>query len=237
MSIVTFPYDDQIAAAVSEPPSTVADVIRIMEAMQAALPDDDGLKWFNWLYLSVTNAVGSQVAGAGFQDPAWMADLDVRFADLYFSALREWLASSSAPACWSALFDNRGNTAIARIQFALTGMNAHINHDLCAAVVASCVASGTPPVFGDAHYSDFTVVNETLDSLIETAKQQLMVPLPGDAVAAWGIGASREAAWTNAEVLWRLRSEPELQRRFLGFLDDVTAEAGRALLAPVALGG
>jgi Family of unknown function (DUF5995) len=243
MSNVTFPYDDQIAAAAAAAPSTVVDVIRTMETMDAVLPDGDGLKWFNWLYLNVTRAVASRVAGAGFHDPAWMADLDVRFAGLYFSALRDWLGSTSAPGCWSALFANRGNDAIARIQFALAGMNAHINHDLCAAVAATCAAFDTPPIWGDFHYADYTYLNATLDSLIATAKQQLMVRLLGEAlppvnnlentIAAWSVAAAREAAWTNAEILWRLQPDPQFETRYMKFLDGITAVAGKALLVPV----
>jgi hypothetical protein len=48
--------------------------------------DGDGLKWFNWLYLQVTQAVEARVASGGFADPAWLAQLDVQFAHLYFSA-------------------------------------------------------------------------------------------------------------------------------------------------------
>jgi hypothetical protein len=37
-------------------PENIADVIAVMTAIDAILPSNDGLKWFNWLYLTVTMA-------------------------------------------------------------------------------------------------------------------------------------------------------------------------------------
>jgi hypothetical protein len=43
------------------PAASIDDVVRIMTAIDGRLPDDDGLKWFNRLYLEVTLAVKSAV--------------------------------------------------------------------------------------------------------------------------------------------------------------------------------
>jgi len=234
-----FPYDPVLLAAVATTPSDIDGVIRAMEAIDAACQDTDGLKWFNGLYLEVTQAVGARVAAGGFQDPAWLAALDVQFAALYFGALKAALSGAgSAPGCWRALFDRRGDTAIARIQFALAGVNAHINHDLPQAIVAT----GTAPVHGGVEYNDYTALNSTLDSLVERAKTELDVRLPGDAlppvthledtIAAFSVSAAREAAWNNAEVLWNLREVPALAARTLGAIDGMTAVIGKALLVP-----
>ncbi len=63
--------------------------------------------------------------------------LDVIFAGLYFLAVVDSLGSQSVPSAWSALFEARYRTGIDRIQFALAGMNAHINHDLALALLAT----------------------------------------------------------------------------------------------------
>ena len=125
-----FVYDSTILAAVSVVPESVSEAIRIMETIEATCDDGDGLKWFNWLYLGVTQAVEARVASGAFSDPAWMAALDVHFAGFYFDALRDSLSGKRAPGCWQALFSQRQQSAIARIQFAMAGINAHINHDL-----------------------------------------------------------------------------------------------------------
>jgi hypothetical protein len=141
------------------------------------------------------------------------------------------------------LFACRDQAAIARIQFALAGINAHINHDLAEAIVATCEDTGTAPESSGVHYADYTAVNSTLNGLIESAKQTLSVRLPGDAlpsvsglqdtIAAWNVMVAREKAWQNAGHLWRLRAAPELSTGFLEMLDGFTTVIGKALLVPV----
>jgi hypothetical protein len=237
------PYDAALLATVQEVPQSIPDVLRILEAIDATCVDADGLKWFNWLYLQVTQAVEMRVNAGGFTDPGWLAQLDIQFAGLYFSALQSSLAGQTAPACWQILFHSRGQTAIARIQFALAGINAHINHDLAEAIVATCQVTGTSPDRGGTHYNDYTALNSTLDSLIESAKQTLDVRLPGDAlppvshledtIAAWNVSAARESAWQNAQHLAQLRPVPALAASFLNVLDGFTTVIGKALLVPV----
>lgn len=238
-----FAYDPEILAAVQSLPTSIADVLCTMRRIDALCVDLDGLKWFNQLYLQVTEAVSARCDALGFRDPAWLAGLDVQFAGLYFGALRAALSGDCAPACWRALLDRRGSLAIARIQFALAGVNAHINHDLPMAIEATCRAAGTAPSHAIPQYADYTGLNATLDALVSTAKQELAVRLPGDSLpavshlgetlAAFSVSAAREAAWNNAEMLWAVRSLPPLHARAVDTLDGLTTFAGKALLTPV----
>ncbi|MGA2120186.1 MAG: DUF5995 family protein [Bryobacteraceae bacterium] len=238
-----FPYDAAILAAVEAAPRSIADVLRILHAIDATSVDADGLKWFNWLYLQVTQAVEARVAAGAFNDPEWLAELDVQFARLYFSALQSSLSGQAAPACWQVLFGDRGLAAVARIQFALAGINAHINRDLPETIVATCLETGTTPDRDGTHYSDYTALNSTLDSLIESAKRTLNVRLPGgalppvshleDTIAAWSVSAARESAWQNAAHLWQLRPMPLLGASFMDMLDGFTTVIGKTLLVPV----
>jgi hypothetical protein len=238
-----FPYDHVLRATVATPPGSIADVLKTMETIQAICIDGDGLKWFNWLYLQVTQAVETRVASGGFANPAWLAELDVQFARLYLGALESSLLGESTPSCWQALFRCRNQTPIARIQFALAGINAHINHDLAEAIVATCECTATIPKHDTPQFKDYTSLNATLDGIIESAKRTLHVRLLGDAlppashledlIAAWGVSAAREAAWNNAEVLWHLREAPPLDSTFMDTLDGLTTVANKALLVPV----
>ncbi len=238
-----FPYDAQLLAAVRTPPQNIADVIRIMLRIEATCSDGDGLKWFNWLYLQVTQAVEARVSASGFTDAAWLVELDVQFARLYFGALAASLSGQATPGCWQVLFDQRDHAPVARIQFALAGINAHINHDLAEALVATCDATSTTPQHGGTEYTDYTDLNSTLDSLIESAKQTLHVRLLGDAlppvshledtIAAWSVSAARESAWRNAELLWNIRALPFVYASFLDTLDGFTAVVSKTLLVPV----
>jgi hypothetical protein len=237
-----FPYDSILRTAASRPVQDIAEVIETMEAIDATCVEGDGLKWFNWLYLQVTRAVDARVQASAFHETAWIAELDVQFARLYFEALASALTDGAAPECWQALFNNRDRTATARIQFALAGINAHINHDLPEAIFATCLATATAPDSTSTHYRDYTSLNPTLDSLIESAKRELHFRLLGDAlpaishleeiIAAWSVSAAREGAWRNAGLLWHVRDAPPLFTSFLETLDGLSTVAGKALLAP-----
>jgi Family of unknown function (DUF5995) len=238
-----FPYDPTILEAVQATPKTIPDVVGILQAIEAACSDGDGLKWFNWLYLQVTQAVETRVNAGDFTNPAWIAALDAEFAGFYFAALRSSLSGASTPGCWQAMFADRDQLMTARIQFALAGMNAHINHDLAQAVVATCRATAITPAHGTAQYNDFTALNSTLDSLITMAEVTLHVRLLGgalppvsrleDTIAAWSVSAARESAWNNAELLWHLADAPPVAATFLDTLDGLTALASKTLLVPV----
>jgi hypothetical protein len=238
-----FPYDSALLAAVDSTPRTVADVLGIMQTIDATCITGDGLKWFNGLYLQVTQAVAARIAIGGFSDGAWLAQLDLEFAKLYFGALKSFLSTQPTPECWQILFSSRNQTALARIQFAMAGINAHINHDLAEAIVNTCRITGTTPDHGGLHYADYTSLNSTLDNLVDTAKSELNVRLLGDelppvshledTLAAWSVSAAREAAWQNAEHLEAVQSIPALAVGFVDMLDGLTTVIGKTLLIPV----
>ena len=236
-----FPYDRAILAAVQVKPQNIADVFKTMQTIDATCADEDGLKWFNWLYMTVTEAIENKVAGGGFTDPAWLSELDVLFARLYFDAVAGELSSGSCPVCWKTMLSVRDQVKVARIQFALAGMNAHINHDLPMAIVSTCQATNTAPQHGTPQYNDYTSVNPTLDGLIGDAKQKLNVRLPGDPlpavshledlIATWDIATFREKAWDTAQSLWG-ESGAEIDIR-MDLSDAIVAALSAALLVPL----
>jgi hypothetical protein len=238
-----FPYDSDLLTAVQAAPETIADVVAIMQIIDTVCVDGDGLKWFNLLYMQVTQAVETRVGAGNFINPAWMATLDVGFAGYYFRAIQSSLSGQAAPGCWQALFSRRDQTELARIQFALAGMNAHINHDLPQAVLDICKAGQTAPAHGTDQYNDFTALNATLEGLIEQAEIDMHLRLLGEAlppgcaldkqVAGFSMCAAREAAWDNAEILWGLGDVAPAFAAYLESLDGLTATASAALLVPV----
>ena len=134
-----------------------------MEAIAAALPAADGLACFNRMYLDVTRQVNSQLGQGFFADPAFMAPLDVAFANLYFAAADAASTPAAVPLAWRPLAQRRMVAGIEPVQFALAGMNAHINHDLPVAVVSTCTALATAPDAG-THYADYQKVDHLLDA-------------------------------------------------------------------------
>ena len=217
-----------------------------MTALDQELPEQDGVRWFNHLYLTVTRSVDHAVTTQTFRDRAFVERLDVVFANLYFDAVAAGSEDAAkAPAAWRPLFECRDRAGILPIQFALAGMNAHINRDLPQSIVSTYLSIDGAPLARDARYEDYGRVNdllETVEAQIKTDYSTGVIAMvdaaagnTDDAVAMWNVRAAREAAWTNAEVLWTLRKTPHLGAAFFDRLDGFTGFAGRGLLVPVPL--
>jgi hypothetical protein len=142
-------------------------VIQIMQGLDAMLLSSDGLKWFNQLYLCVTQAVYEKPPSGGWDDQKWLSLLDINFARLYFDALANSCTDpTKVPRAWMALFESRNNPNIERVQFALAGINAHINHDLPLALVQTGKGLHIPPDRNSPEYSDFDNVNSLLSEVM-----------------------------------------------------------------------
>jgi Family of unknown function (DUF5995) len=226
-------------------PRRVDDVVTRLRDLEAALPHGDGVTWFIRLYRPVTEAVaeGSRPGGP-YADPRCVRWLDVVFANSFFRALRDSSRSPGAvPKAWTPLFEARGRPRIAPLQFALAGMNAHINRDLPFALVETWEALDLGPDRRGAAYRDFVLVNDLLERTEERVKAAFATGALGhverslgdvdDAVAMWKVSRARDAAWTNAETLWALRGAPAVQAEFAGALDRLVGFAGRGLLRPL----
>jgi hypothetical protein len=103
---------------------------------------------FHRMYLDVTSQVNSQLGQGFYADPAFMTELDVTFANLYFGAAEMAGNPAAVPLAWRPLVERRAAVGIESIQFALAGMNAHINPDLPVAMVSTCAALATSPYAG-----------------------------------------------------------------------------------------
>jgi hypothetical protein len=236
-----FAYDAQLAAAAQALPQSIPDVLQLMQAIDNICVDGDGLKWFNAVYLQLTQVVEERIAEGGLNSPAWVSALDVQFAKLYFDALYAALTGAPCPGCWKTMFSRRDQRMITRIQFALAGLNGHINFDLPLAVVATCKATNTVPRHGTAQYKDYTAITETLDGLMNNAKQTLNVRLLGDPlptvsrledlIATWDLTTASEKAWNTAEMLWN--DSAGAVGILVDTVDALTTVIGRALLVPL----
>jgi hypothetical protein len=220
-------------------PETIADVIARMQAIDALLPANDGLKWFNRLYLMVTQQVDLNPPGGAWQSPAWLTRLDVIFAGLYFNAVGNFLTGQAVPSAWSALFEARFRTGIDRIQFALAGMNAHINHDLALALLAADADLGIVPALDSPEHADYESVNNLLNDLMPATLNMLATDTLGvlaqdtgkigRLLAFWNICRARDLAWDFAN---HLRTLDNLGRdAALIAQDALTGALGRAILA------
>jgi Family of unknown function (DUF5995) len=225
-------------------PDRVDEVAERMRSIEKALPRQDGVRAFTSLYRAVTEDVDRRVRPESFADAPFARWLDVVFANLYFRALRAHvLGPKRPPRAWAPLFEARTRRGVAPIQFALAGMNAHINRDLPLALVATCGARKVAPLRGGPQHADFRRIDGVLAETEARVKAEFAVGLIGwadqalgeldDVLAMWNVRKARAAAWTNAETLWALRDLPLTAGRFAVTLDRTVGFAGRGLLRPI----
>jgi len=227
-------------ASVGTPAKTIDGVIERMNAIDAALPSVDGVAYFNRLYLKVTESVLETMQGTSFEDEAFLESLDVSFADRYFSAFADWERTGSCDQAWRPLFRGRSRPGSAPVQFALAGMNAHINHDLPLALIATCRERELEPLEETPHYRDYTAVNDVLAEVQERIKGWFAVGLIAsvddacgkvdDALAVWSIRAARRFAWEQAELLWALADNPRRRSAYEYALARMVGFTGEGIL-------
>ncbi|MGA2812423.1 MAG: DUF5995 family protein [Candidatus Acidiferrum sp.] len=236
------PTDAQLLQIVTgAAPATIADVVVIMQGIDALLPSNDGLKWFNKLYLMVTEQVDTQPPPGGWKDGAWLTHLDVVFAGFYFAAISDALEQNpDLASSWAALFEARNRGGVDRIQFALTGMNAHINHDLALALLRTDDELHLTPSLQSPEHDDYENVNGLLEQVLPVALQFLAAGVIGELaqdtgkvgqlLAIWNVRVARDLAWNFAD---HLRGLQGVSRKLaLAAQDQLTGVIGRCLLLP-----
>ena len=223
-------------------PSTVAGVVARLQEIDASLPAGDGVAVFNRMYLTVTERIGLILAedtdSPLFRDAATMSDLDVRFANLWLAAYDADRADREVPPAWRPLFEARAGGRLP-VQYAIAGMNSHIEHDLPLAVVGTCRARDLEP---DDLHLDYETVNDVL-AQVESGIRRSFLDEVGRAVddrfgpavhlvSAWKIDKARDLSWVTAQTLWALRGASLLHGRFADGLAHTVGMASRALLVP-----
>lgn len=215
-----------------------------MEAIATPLAPDDGVGRFNELYLAVTRAVALESAATTFEDPPFMSRLDVVFADLYFEAIDADAAGRELPRAWAPLFEKRAQRGIAPLQFAIAGMNAHINHDLALALVSTTAEWSIDLDRDSPQHRDYLAINGVLERVQDEIKERFTTGVirdiddaggrVDDMFASWSVARARDNAWTQAQTLAILGGSDFLRGQFLLALGRNVGFAGRALLVPMA---
>ncbi|MFG2355219.1 DUF5995 family protein [Streptomyces sp. NPDC048521] len=214
-------------------------VVSRMRALDAVLPERDGVAVFNRVYLAVTEEVDRRLDSGEFTDRRAAITLDVRFAERYLAAVDAAAADRRPPACWRPLFQLRRHPGVRPLQFALAGINAHIGHDLALAVVDTCRTLGCDPAELE---DEFDRVGDLLVTLEERIREELM---PGPdllqiadplthLLGSWSLERARDATWAAARALWTLRRFEDVAEEFTERLDAAVGFAGRMLLTPLA---
>ncbi|MGN6688318.1 MAG: DUF5995 family protein [Actinomycetales bacterium] len=195
---------------------TIESLLTEMAATQRRLDAaGDVRRHFHGTYTRTTQAVADALREPGFfEDPEWVEEWDVVFADLYLEALA---AGEHATGPWRAAFE--ADVTMHPVAHVLLGMNAHINFDLPQALLAVL----PPEVFDDpvrlaSRSRDHDRIDEVLlrriareDAALEaaggparTALDRLLTPVNRAAVGRF-LAESRRKVWHNTLSLHSAR--------------------------------
>src|SRR5258708_31929131 len=90
------------------PVNSIDELPARLAAIEQVLPPADGLACFNRMYRLVTETVKQHVGAGFFADPAWMAQIDGVFRNLYLDAVAaSVLQTDHVPRRWGPLIDRR----------------------------------------------------------------------------------------------------------------------------------
>jgi hypothetical protein len=198
-------------------------------------PLPDGVACFNGMYLKVTGAVRDELQT--FENPAFVERLDVLFAQFYFEAYDAAKANAWVSKAWAPLFARRADHDVLALQFALAGMNAHINNDLAHALVLTWDGLSLDPDGDTPERRDYDKVNDILAAVENDIKAPLSdafisgvdeaLGKDDDLLALWSIRQARTQAWERAEIMNHVPGG-ELDSVF----DRLVGFAGNLLLRP-----
>jgi hypothetical protein len=226
--------------------AVVKSVGAALARMRAIAGDPEaphGAAVFNRMYLTVTEEIDERLSKSSgsrsFRDPDAVVELDVRFANLWLSTYDVGAGGGRAPSAWRPVFESSAERRLP-IQFAIAGMNAHIEHDLPIAVVETCRSRGLEP---DQLHDDYEAVNSVLASVEAQVRRSFLDETGRDLtedvdpvlhlLSAWNIDKARDVAWVTVETLWALRGIGFLKDRFLDGLGHTVGMASRTLLTPL----
>ncbi len=212
------PDRDRILRLCDRPRTELADLVNTLREMEQPLRMVNPFAvHFHVLYRQVTERVlGFHRLGL-CQHPEFIQVLALRFADRYFAAVRGWIGEDpDVPAAWMLLFEP-DDESLDPAQYALLGVNAHINVDLALAVIDACAQLGIAPVSRSAQHHDYTMLNQVFHELIPSLRRVFIGFRPSaslvDCLENWLvhliIDETRDQAWDEARRFWRKRNRPD----------------------------
>jgi hypothetical protein len=223
---------------------TVGAVVARMQQRLDALPATMAHRRpFLETYQRTTQAVGTAIADASFEDPEWVERWDVVFADLYLVAHDASAESriGDVPRPWRLAFDAPAD--LPALRHVLLGINAHVNYDLPQALLAVISPQDfADPVIVDRRRRDHERIDAVLASRVSAEDDaiggrrspvdRLLTPLNRLASRRF-LREARQKVWHNVTELHRARLHgPDRYAARLGELEVLSAARIADLLAP-----
>jgi hypothetical protein len=239
------PVEAEMTDVLATPPDDIAGVLIRLTKVQEIFdslpptPAASRVACFNSLYHTITDRVAKALRGPEVKDPAFLELLDVEFAKRYFDALRRWgLEDDTTPDVWEVLFRRAHDKKVSALVAAMLGVNAHINHDLAIALIATWAELGRPED-GLVH-PDYLLINQIFYEEIPPLRRRYAnrMQMRLDALVGelddWSqevlVTVTRARAWNQAERMWLLRHDPDDFAQAMLTMDRAAAFIGEALI-------
>jgi hypothetical protein len=230
--------DASIAARTADPYETVADAERELRELRDAFEArGDRRAIFLSIYARMTTAVADRIDRGGFEDPEWVGEYLVAFANHYRVAVHDYETGhrDRVPEAWQLAFDAAADPDVLVVQHAALGVNAHINYDLALAIDRVGV---TPD--RQRRYRDHERVTDVVRAIVDDA-QEALAARDADGLATvddalgdlderlyvFTIDECRDSAWRTATAL---ESRLRVRRRFARWVNAVTASGVATLI-------
>jgi hypothetical protein len=238
------PAQEPVAEIVCEPPAGIGAVITKLAELQSILDDlppgraANRVAAFNDLYLTITRRVEGALR-TDASDPEFLELLDVEFAKRYFYALDRWNRDDEAtPDVWEVLFKRARDVRMSRLSAAMLGVNAHINHDLALALVATWNDLGAPE--DDVIHHDYLLLDQIFYDEIPLLRHgystewQLEIDRLVGPLDDWSqrmlVTVTRAHAWDQALRLWAVRDDEDDFEQACRLMDRAASLVGEWLL-------
>jgi hypothetical protein len=214
-----------LADAVGRTPKSVPEVIEtlatVRQAAATVVPrgDEDGIASFTRLYHEITCGVQEAVTNGLFEAGSFIVDLDINFARRYLDAVRKLTAGEQAPLCWATLFDVRSDEEVPTLDYAVAGVNAHVNFDLAFALLTTW-ETHPDPAERDAQHRDYCRINDIFYAKMNALQEEFHSPFARFGDGSWIdrlgnlfgdllVRETRDLAWDAAMRMWAHRNDPD----------------------------
>jgi hypothetical protein len=174
--------DEAVLSLVAEPFTSVEETYRTLHDLERLFRErGDRRAVFLTVYARVTREVALGIDRGEFENPTWVAEYLVTFANFYRRALLDYESGTveSLPRAWRLFFRATGTDESLVIQCAALGINAHVNYDLALALHAVGIERDRRSKYRDHRQINailWRLVDETLDRLAERYAPGLAAP-------------------------------------------------------------
>ncbi|MGH4019482.1 MAG: DUF5995 family protein [Pseudonocardiaceae bacterium] len=222
-------------SSVAAPPSSLDEVIERLGTLVAEFDRErNRLSIYATVYRRITQSVKATVVAGGFQDPEWMTQVDLLFAERYFRILELYAAGQvdQLPKCWAFALESMHTGRTMITQDIVLQVAPRVVHDLPIVLREAGLDQNLDKRFHDYEktYELFTAELDDIQRMIARKYSRLvtfMDVLGGrlDEIASDVLYTrARQEAWADGLAL---HNEPSRERRehLVGKLNDKAIHA------------